>query len=190
VIDIIKIRAVNDTDYIDIRDIYSYYISYTSVSFEFFVPSEEEFQQRVKKISSKYPYIVAEEDGKVVGYAYASDPYNDRAACRWDSDVSVYIREEYHGRGIGRKLYEALEEMLRMLGYVTVYALVTGENKDSRLFHEKVGYEEVGCLPHTGYKKGRWHSLYFYSKLIGDLGIPSTFPKTPNQIDVYKILEK
>ncbi len=190
-IGIIKIRKVNDTDYIEIREIYSYYVSETAVSFEFFVPSLEEFKNRVEKISSKYPYIVAEDNGEVIGYAYGSEAYNERAACSWDSDVSVYVRADYHGKGIGRRLYAALEQMLKMLGYVTVYALVTGENKDSCLFHEKVGYTQVGCLPHTGYKMGRWHSIYFYSKLIGRLDIPPhPFPKTTKQMDVYKILEE
>lgn len=190
-ITIIKIRKVNDKDYIDIREIYSYYISQTAVSFEYFVPSLEEFDNRVKKISSKYPYIVAEDDGQVIGYAYASDPYNDRMACSWDSDVSVYVRADYHGMGVGRRLYAVLEKMLEMLGYVNVYALVTGENKDSCRFHEKVGYTQAGCLPHTGYKMGRWHSIYFYAKLIGDLNKPSySLPKTTEKMDVYKILEE
>lgn len=187
---IINIRAVNDKDYKGILDIYSYYVENTAVSFEFVTPSDEEFKERVKRISDKYPYIVAEDNGVIVGYAYASDPYNERAACSWDSDVSVYIRSDYHGKGLGRKLYALLEEMLKELGYVNVYALITGENKSSCLFHESVGYKEVGCLPHTGYKMGRWHSIYFYAKLIGNLDIPESFPKTTKDIDVYKILKE
>lgn len=186
--DIITIRKVNESDYIDILEIYSYYVANTAVSFEYDVPTKEEFRERVKKISERYPYIVAEDNGKVIGYAYASDPYNERAACKWDSDVSVYIREDYHGKGVGRRLYSLLERMLKMLGFVTVYALVTGENTDSCRFHERLGYEMVGNLPNTGFKLGRWHSIYFYSKHIAELDAPVDFPKTTQDMDVYAII--
>ncbi len=188
VIYIFTIRAVKDEDYLAILDIYSYYVAETSVSFEYDVPTKEELKARVKAISSRYPYIVAEEDGKVIGYAYASDPYNERAACRWDSDVSVYVDSTCHGKGVGKALYAKLEEMLKTLGFVTVYALITEENENSCRFHEKAGYEKVAFLPKTGLKFGKWHGIYFYGKVIGDFEDKKEFPKTTQDINVYEIL--
>lgn len=185
---IFTLRAVNDEDYKAILDIYSYYVANTSVSFEFDVPSCDEFKERVKTISSKYPYIVAQENGEIIGYAYGSEAYNERAACKWDSDVSVYVRRGCHGKGVGKALYEKIEQMLKMLGYVTVYALITGENEGSCLFHEAMGYEKVATLPKTGFKMGRWHDIFFYSKQLVDFGEPKDFPKTTADIDVYKLL--
>lgn len=187
-VNIFVVRKVNDGDYKAILDIYSYYVANTAVSFEFDVPSDDEFRGRVKTISSRYPYIVAVEDGEIVGYAYGSEAYNERAACKWDSDVSVYVRQGCHGKGIGRTLYEKLEQMLKMLGYVTVYALITGENEGSCRFHEAMGYERVATIPKTGFKMGRWHDIFFYSKQLADFTEPESFPKTTAEIDVYRIL--
>lgn len=183
------LRAVKDTDYKDILDIYRYYIENTTVTFEYEVPSEEEFRERIKNISSKYPYIVAEDNGRVVGYAYADTCFSSRKAYSWDSDVSVYINKEYRGRGLGRKLYSILEVLLKKLGYVTLYAIVTGENKASIAFHKSMGYTLVGDFPRSGYKMGRWLNVLFFTKLIGSDGDPGDVPEKAPESGVYNLLK-
>ena len=183
------LREVNQNDYKEILKIYRYYIENTTVTFEYEVPCEEDFGQRIKEISSKYPYIVAEDNDRVVGYAYGDACFSTRMAYSWDSDISVYISKEYQGKGLGKRLYTALETLLKALGYVTLYAIVTGENKNSIAFHEGMGYTEVGDFPHSGYKMGKWLNVVFFTKRIGALDDPGDVPKNAPESGVYKLLK-
>lgn len=160
------IRLVRPDDAEAIRTIYAPYITDSAISFEYEVPTAEEFRARVERISSFYPYIVAEEEGKIVGYAYAHEDM-DRAAYQWNVELSIYLAPEATGKGIGKKLYKILLELLRLQGIKNAYACVAVPNPQSEGLHLSVGFRTVGTFTWTGYKHGAWQNVTWYEKLLG-----------------------
>ena len=154
--------------------IYAPYVANTTYSFEYTGPTPAEMEERFLQYSVKFPWFVWEENGVVTGYAYAS-PMAVRLSYQWSADVSIYIREDCHGAGIGRALYTALEEELRRLGYYNLIAIITEENSGSRAFHQKMGFEHAMDLPRVGYKFGRWLGVSYYYKRIAE-GNPEKAP--------------
>ena len=169
------IRIATEADVPAILAIYAPYVENTTVSFEYDVPCTKEFMQRFYTITEQFPWLVWEENGEILGYAYASPPYT-RAAYRWCAEPSVYLKPEAHGRKIGSKLYAALEEILKIQGYQVLYALITEENTPSLAFHEKLGYQKSVLFPHCGFKHGRWLGLYWLEKRLIPVEIPNSFP--------------
>ena len=110
----------------------------SDVSFEYEVPSVEEFTERIKNISADYPYIVCEHEGRLLGYVYAH-PYIQRAAYQWGAEVTIYLAPEGQGRGLGKVMYAALEALLRLQGIVVTYACITASNEHSVKMHESCG---------------------------------------------------
>ena len=170
------IRPATEKDVPEILEIYAPYVENTTVSFEYDVPCRRSFLQRFYDITAQYPWLVWEEDGRILGYAYASAPYT-RAAFAWCAEPSIYLREEAKGRGIGKKLYTVLEKILELQGYHMLYALITAENTASIRFHEKNGYKFSVEFPNCGYKFGRWLGLVWMEKPIKIVQSPSGFPK-------------
>ena len=152
------IRPATEKDVPEILAIYAPYIENSTATFEYDVPCLSSFTQRFRDITAQFPWLVWEEEGQVLGYAYASAPYS-RAAFSWCAEPSIYLRPEARGRDIGRKLYTVLEAILEKQGYQVLYALVTGENTASIRFHEKMGYRQTGIFTKSGYKFGRWYHL-------------------------------
>ncbi len=169
------IRIATEADVPEILNIYAPYIKNTTITFEYDVPCRKTFLQRFYDITAQFPWLVWEEEGKILGYAYASPPYA-RAAYSWCAEPSVYLRPEARGRGIGTKLYAALEEILKMQGYQVLYALITEENADSLRFHEKLGYQKCVLFPNCGFKFGRWLGVYWLEKRLISVEIPKSFP--------------
>lgn len=175
----INIRIAEPSDAEAILGIYSHYIKTTAITFEYEVPSIDEFQQRITGILKDYPYLVAEEDGKVVGYVYASR-FSERKAYDLSAATSIYIDEAYHRRGIGKMLYAKLEEMLKRQNVTNLYAGAadpTEENdkyltRDSEHFHEALGYEVVGRHRSCGNKFGKWYNLLWMEKVISEHTCP------------------
>ena len=168
----ISVAAPEDAE--KLLTIYAPYVKNTAVSFEYAVPTAEEFRQRIEKTLEKYPYIVAKWDGELIGYAYAS-MFKTRPAYGWAVETSIYVQRERRGEGIGRKLYEALEKALRMQNILNVNAcIVYSENeseyltKDSMRFHEKMGYRLVGHFSKCGYKFDRWFDMIWMEKHLGE----------------------
>ena len=149
------IRIATEADVPQMLAIYAPYILTTTYTFEYTVPSEEEFLRRFRDITARFPWLVWEEDGQILGYAYGSAPF-ERAAYSWCAEDSVYLRPEAQGRGIGKRLCRALEKILTYQGYRQVYAIITSENQTSLEFHKKLGYTPCGHFPKCGYKFGRW----------------------------------
>lgn len=158
-----------------ILDIYAPYVQNTAISFEYTVPTRESFTQRFLDITRQFPWLVWEEDGKLLGYAYGSLPF-ERAAFGWCAEASIYLQPEAQGRGIGRALYAVLEELLTLQGYVKVYALVTSANRPSVEFHLATGYRLTAQMPDCGYKLGAWHSLYWLEKGLNSVEMPTNAP--------------
>ena len=169
------LRIATLADVPEILEIYGPYVLNTTVSFEYDVPTPEAFTQRFLTYTAQFPWLVWEEDGRILGYAYASPPYS-RAAYRWCAEPSVYLRPEARGRGIGAKLYAALEKILALQGYQVLYALITSENTASLRFHEKQGYLKRAEFPHCGFKFGRWLGIFWYEKRTKPVKIPSNPP--------------
>ena len=157
------LRIATSRDVPEMLSIYAPYVENTTVSFEYVPPTLEEFTRRFTDYTRQFPWLVWEEDGRILGYAYASAPFT-RAAYGWCAEPTVYLRPEAWGRNIAASLYTVLEEILFRQGYQVLYALVCGENGPSRRFHEKQGYQKTAEFPDIGFKMGRWLSLIWYEK--------------------------
>ena len=166
------IREVREEDAERLAEIYAYYVENTAVSFEYKAPTAEEFRERVRKISAKYPYLVCEKDGRIIGYVYAGR-YSPRDAYNWTVTTSIYVDHECRRCGAGTLLYRALEEKLRERGIVNLLAGIGYcEEEDEYLthdsvwFHEKEGYEHVARMKGVGKKFDRWYDLLWMEKKI------------------------
>lgn len=169
------IRPATEADVPEILSIYAPYVEHSTATFEYDVPCRRSFLQRFLDITAQYPWLVWEEDGQILGYAYACAPYT-RAAFSWCAEPAIYLRSDAQGRGIGRKLYAVLEEILSRQGYQVLYALITAENTRSLAFHKKIGYLEKVNFPNCGYKFNRWLGLVWMEKRIKIVDSPSAFP--------------
>jgi len=152
------LRQANESDAEQIRSIYAPFCEGTAVSFEVTTPTTVEMQERIRKISAQYPWLVCESGGEVVGYAYAC-AHRERAAYRWSVDVAVYIAEGKWRSGIGRGLYTSLFKILVLQGHFKAYAGVTLPNPGSVGLHEAMGFTPVGVYRHVGYKSGAWRDV-------------------------------
>ena len=171
------IRIAVEADVPAMLDIYAPYVENTTYSFEYDVPCRKTFLQRFYTVTAQFPWLVWEEDGRVLGYAYASAPF-ERAAYRWCAEPSIYLRPDAQGKGIAGQLYAALEAILLEQGYQVLYALITGENTASLRFHEKMGYRTRVTLPDCGFKHGRWLGLVWMEKRLKIVETPSAFPRS------------
>ena len=164
------IRIAEKQDIPAILAIYGPYILTSTATFEYDVPTEAEFLQRFETIAAQFPWLVWEENGEILGYAYASPPYS-RAAYQWCAEPSVYLHPDARGKGIGKALYAALESILKIL-----YALITGENDVSLHFHKKCGYKQMVRFQNCGFKFGRWLDLIWMEKRLKPVEMPSSSP--------------
>lgn len=170
----IIIRNAKLDDAAILLEIYRPYVENTAISFECEAPSLEEFINRMNKVKQRYPYIVAEKDGEIVGYAYAS-AFHSRAAFDWCVETTVYVREDQRKSGIGKKLYVELEKLLAKQNVLNLYACIAyTENPDEHLnnnsveFHEHFGYRLIGVFEKCGYKFGCWYDMVWMEKHIGE----------------------
>lgn len=169
------IRIAAEPDIPAILDIYSPYVLQTTHSFEYTVPTLEEFTQRFRHHTHNCPWLVWEENGRILGYAYGA-PAFERAAYAWCAEVSVYLLPEAQSRGIGRGLYCLLEELLFGQGYRVLYAIITSENTGSIAFHRALGYRLTAELPGCGYKFGRKLGTVWMEKNANFVDIPTKPP--------------
>ncbi|HEM3484077.1 GNAT family N-acetyltransferase [Streptococcus suis] len=164
----IDIRSARIEDAADLVAIYAPYVEKTAITFETEVPTVEAFASRIEKTLEKFPYLVAVEEGILVGYAYAST-YYARAAYDWTVELSVYVRQDVRGKGVGSLLYTALEEELTVRGFKNFLACIALPNPASLTLHEKRGYEQVAHFKKVGYKFGTWHDIVWLQKsLVGE----------------------
>ncbi len=162
------IRFAKETDAQALLSIYGQYID-TSITFEYRLPTEAEFAARIRDIGAAYPYLVCEEDGRIVGYAYAHRQM-ERAAYQWNAELSIYLDREHTARGLGRRLYGLLMEILRLQGVRTVCGIVTVPNERSEQLHLSMGFHRAGTWHSAGYKSGAWHDVAWFEKHIAPFG--------------------
>jgi L-amino acid N-acyltransferase YncA len=150
--------AIPEADAQACLDIYAPFIRDTTVSFEEVAPTLDEFRDRIRAAIATHLWLVLEVDGRVVGYAYASQ-HRPRASYRWAVDVTVYVGPGHRGIGAGRDLYGELFERLRRRGFQVACAGVTMPNAASVGLHRAMGFEEVGIYRRIGWKAGAWHDV-------------------------------
>ena len=170
-----SVRVATSQDVPAILGIYGPYVSQTAISFEYDVPTEAAFGKRFQRVTRQFPWFVWEEEGKVLGYAYADAPF-ERSAYGWCAEPSVYLAPEARRRGIGKALYEALEAALVKQGYCLLYAIITTDNHDSVAFHKALGYRHLADFPACGFKHGAWHGVTWMEKRLQDLKDPAQKP--------------
>ena len=158
------IRLATPDDAEQVQAIYAPYC-FTPISFESGPPSVEEMRSRLAKVLVKYPWLVCEVGGEVLGYAYATQ-HRERAAYRWSVDTTVYVRQERQRRGLGRALYTSLLAVLPLQGYVNAYAGVTLPNPASVGLHEAVGFQRVGVYRQVGFKCGAWYDVAWFQRTL------------------------
>lgn len=169
------IRIAREEDLPRILQIYAPYVENTTCSFEYVPPEPEVFLERFRNFTAQFPWLVYEQDGQILGYAYASAPFS-RHAYRWCCEPSIYLAPEAHRKGIGKRLYLALEAILSLQGYRVSYAIVTGENDASIAFHKALDYRFLAEFPKCGYKFGRWMSIVWLEKELNSVENPSDPP--------------
>lgn len=170
----IWIRTATLEDAKEILKIYALYVKKTAVTFEYDVPALAQFQARIKSTLEKYPYIIAERNGELFGYAYTG-AFVRRAAYDWAAEVTIYLKEDKRKMGLGRKLYHAIEEISKAQNILNLNACIScpeRENeyltKNSLQFHAHLGYSMVGEFHKCGYKFGRWYNMVWMEKMIGE----------------------
>jgi phosphinothricin acetyltransferase len=160
-----EIRTVRPDDAYGIAEIYRPIVETTTISFEEVAPGEREIAQRIAHVTQAYPWLVAECDGRLAGYAYASR-HRDRAAYRYSVDVSVYVAAGARRSGIASKLYAGLFADLTRLGFHRAFAGVALPNDASIALHERFGFEPVGVYKEVGWKFGRWLDVAWWQKAL------------------------
>ena len=163
-----KIRPATPEDASEIIRIYSPYILHSAFTFEFDIPSIGNMQHRIISYMEKYPWLVAEENGKLMGYAYAS-AYRERRAYQWCVESSVYLDDAAKGSGIALQLYNKLFSILKSQGIRNVYSIITLPNGTSEKFHAKCGFEKFAVYKNVGHKLGKWHDVLWMIKVLNDI---------------------
>jgi len=184
----VSVRFVQKNDAKGLIEIYAPYVTETPISCECEVPSLQEFEDRIQRISKTFPYIVCQVDGELVGYAYAS-LHKDRAAYRWDSDATVYVSNKYHRNKIGTALYNCMLELNKLQGFYNIYAVVTTSNEASVKFHKAFGFIPMGTYTNTAYKLGKWHDISVMEKKLNEYDREPKETLSINDID-GKVIEK
>ena len=190
----IQIRVARESDAAALRDIYAPYVERTAVSFEYEVPDVATFAGRIRRVQERYPYLVAESDRELLGYAYAGS-FHTREAYSWAAEASIYLRMDCRRMGIGSALYRALESALKAMGVRRLYASIAVPDEpdehltlDSVRFHAAMGYRTVGEFHHCGWKFGRWYNTRWMEKVLAsDNSAPSPL-KSFRELDVDAIL--
>ncbi|MGI5935704.1 MAG: GNAT family N-acetyltransferase [Oscillospiraceae bacterium] len=169
-----RIERVTASDAAELLAIYEPYVRDTAISFEYEVPTLEEFQSRIINISSKYPYIKAVDNGEILGYAHANT-FKNRKAYDWAVETTIYVKQGRHGMGIGKSLYNALEKSLKNMGILNMNACIAVPAKEdehltdaSYRFHKGMGFTLVGRFHNIGYKFNTWYDMIWMEKPLGE----------------------
>jgi L-amino acid N-acyltransferase YncA len=156
-----------DSDAANVAAIYRPAVISSIASFEEVPPSDAEMAERLRVTLERLPWLVAQDAGSVIGYAYAA-PHHQRAGYRWSVNISVYVAASHHGRGIGRRLYDQLLPILRRQGIVNTYAGIALPNPASVALHEAIGMRRIGVYEAVGYKHAAWHDVAWYHLRLTD----------------------
>ncbi len=160
--DTMEIRLVQESDAASIAEIYRPYVENTTISFEYIPPSVDEMLQRIRTISTDFPWLVCLKNDQVIGYANAST-HRHRTAYQWSIESSIYFSEANHLKGVASITYEVLFSILQLQGFYTLLAGVTTPNDKSVGFHKAMGFKEIGTFKNIGFKFGKWHDTQWFT---------------------------
>lgn len=170
----VTIRAASEADAQEITEIYAPYVKDTAITFAYDVPTVREYETKISQVLQRYPFLVVEKEGKVIGYAYAV-AFRERAAYDWAVETSIYLRQDCRGNRLGKRLYLLLEEILKKQNILNLYACIAyTATEDPHLtnasvaFHEQLGYKLIGHFTKCGYKFDTWYDMVWMEKLIGE----------------------
>lgn len=161
---ILRDATLDDAE--QILKIYQPYIENTTVTLAIQVPSIEDYKKRIKTIIDHLAFIVAEENNKIVAYAFANHFQEKRQAYRYTCILNLFVEPSYYGTGLSQRLYEAIENKLKKNGIVQLYSNLTASNIAGYRFHQKNGYTVVGQMPKFGFKFDEWHDIIWMAKTI------------------------
>jgi phosphinothricin acetyltransferase len=177
-----EIGFASPSDAEELLSIYKPFILNTPITFECDVPTVEQFTERISSIQKAYPYLVCKQNGRIVGYAYASK-HRERSAYRWSFDTSVYIDPTYQRKGIGTALYTALLALCKAQGFRNAYAIITYPNDNSIRLHEKFGFDLIGKCNSVGFKLNKWLDVVYMELVLQKIDSTPEEPKKPQDID-------
>jgi len=159
------IRSVEPKDAREIVDIYNFYINNTDITFEEQPVSVDEMERRIRDVTAKYPWLVIEEDGEILGYAYSSK-YRERSAYRYTAELTIYMKNGEEGKGLGAELMRRVIEETRGGGIHTLISAIAIPNERSVAIHEKFGFEKAGHLKDVGFKFDRWIDVGYWELVL------------------------
>ena len=171
------IRVARTTDAAAIAGIYAHYVRETAITFELEPPAPAEFAARIETCLLTHPWLVAQRDDRIVGYAYAGR-FSARPAYDWSAEITVYLDHACRGQGLGTRLYGALVRLLHEQGYHALYAGITLPNPASLALHHAIGMADVGIYREAGFKDGRWHDVGWYGMTVSPSDPPAIAPLT------------
>lgn len=160
------IRLATPEDAQAVHGIYADYVLHSVATFEIEPPTVEQMRDRIGRVLERYPYLVAEREGRVIAFAYAS-AFRSRPAYDWSAETTIYAAPDAIGTGVSGMLYSRLEELLAGMGIRTMYACIADPNPASERFHEKCGYVKAGSFTNCGFKHGTWLGITWWEKHIG-----------------------
>jgi len=168
----LQIRQATIADAEKLLEIYAYYVECTAISFEYKIPTLANFRVRITQTQKKYPYLVAEFEKKIVGYAYAHE-FIGRDAYKYSAELTIYLDKNFLHKGIGRELYTELEKILQAQGILNLYACVGWIdvedeflNHNSANFHQRLGFKICGKFTKCGKKFNRWYDMIWLEKIL------------------------
>ncbi|MDD6796370.1 MAG: GNAT family N-acetyltransferase [Clostridiaceae bacterium] len=159
------IRDVRREDAKGIVDIYNYYILNTAITFECEELKTEDMENRIIEKTRNNPWIVYEEDGIILGYAYVGD-FAKREAFKYSKEVSIYLNKDSCKKGIGTNLMKELIKRCNDDGVHTLISIITYPNDSSISLHKKFGFEKAGFIKEAGYKMDKWHDVIYLQKML------------------------
>ena len=177
------IRIAENKDAEAVHDIYGYYVENTIITFSTVNPSINDYSQKIETIEKMYPFLVAECDGKVIGFTYGSQ-LRAHDAYQWNVEATICLAPDTPRRcGIGSALYGKMLELLRGQGFKSVYGVIVESNEPSLMLHRSLGFHEAAHFAHMGYKHKTWHGIIWMQK---DIGSFDSEPATPTPFSKYR----
>lgn len=159
------IRPVRQGDALSITNIYNYYIKNSVITFEEIPLSVQEIEGRIRKIGAQYPWLVWEESGDVTGYAYVNT-WKEKSAYRYAAELSIYVKNGFQGKGMGRELFSRLLKEVRKTNIHVLVSGITLPNEASVALHEKFGFEKIGCFNEIGFKSDKWLDVGYWELIL------------------------
>lgn len=175
------IRLIKSTDIPEVLEIYKPFVTSTSITPEYDVRGLQNFSAKIKNMASYYPVLVCEANNTIIGYTFANK-YRMAEGHQWSAEISIYLSPDYYGKGVAKKLYQALFAIIKLQNFINLFAGIVLPNKRSEMFHENLGFHEVGIFKNGIYKLGSWHDVRWFQLNITEHIKNPPLPKSVKEI--------